>query len=395
MDTPTQALLGAVVGQACFSRKLGKRALWWGALGGAIPDLDVISVAFAGPWAEFLYHRGPTHALWFGPVAGSLLGYAVWRWYARKREDVAGSEEEIEVAAADKGLPLPGDPALLGAWVGLFVLTFLSQPFLDVFTTYGTQLFAPFSNRRFALDAVPIIDPVYSLILIAALAVWTGTTAERRVRVGRRAATLALVLSTAYLFYGLWLNERAGDEVRRQLAAEGITNARVHVYPTIFQVYLRRVVVRSEDEVLVGAITMWNPGTVVWRRFTVPNHPMIMKLAETREGRIFDWFASGQVVPRVIEMKSGFVVEFEDLRYGFFEEPEHGIWGIRGKFDMEGNLMGNVVRFQRDFSVRLETFLDLWRATFGLTPEAPRLGLPEGWRGQGAEPGNKLVSEES
>ena len=49
MDTPTQALLGAVVGQACFSGKLGKRALWWGALGGAVPDLDVISVAFTGP----------------------------------------------------------------------------------------------------------------------------------------------------------------------------------------------------------------------------------------------------------------------------------------------------------------------------------------------------------
>jgi len=390
MDTPTQALLGAVVGQACFSRKLGKRALWWGALGGAIPDLDVISVVFTGPWGEFLYHRGPTHALWFGPVAGSLLGYAVWRWYARKREDEAGREEGIENAAAGKGLPHPGDPSVRGAWIGLFVLAFLSQPFLDVFTTYGTQLFAPFSNKRFALDAVPIIDPVYSLILVAALAVWVGTPFERRVRVGRQAATVALVLSSAYLFYGLWLNEKAGREVRRQLAAEGITDARVHVYPTIFQVYLRRVVVRAGDEVLVGAITMWKPGTVAWRRFSVPDHPVIMRLAETREGRIFDWFASGQTVPRVIELKNGFVVEFDDLRYGFFEEPEHGLWGIRGRFDTEGNLMGRVVRFQREFSVRPETFLDLWRAAFGLIPDAPRLGLRE----QGTKSGKKMVSQE-
>jgi len=390
MDTPTQALLGAVVGQACFSRKLAKRALWWGALGGAIPDLDVISAAFTGPWGEFLYHRGPTHALWFGPVAGCLLGYAVWRWYARKHEDEAGRGEGVENAAARNEAPHPGDPAVLAAWMGLFVLTFLSQPFLDVFTTYGTQLFAPFSNKRFALDAVPIIDPAYSLILIAALAVWVGTPPERRVRVARRAATVALVLSTAYLFYGLWLNGKAGQEVRRQLSAEGITDARVRVYPTIFQVYLRRVVVRFDDEVLVGAITMWKPGRVAWRRFTVPDHPVIMKLAETREGRIFEWFASGQIVPRVIEMKNGFVVEFDDLRYGFFEEPEHGLWGIRGRFDTEGNLMGKVVRFQRDFPVRLETFLDLWRATFGLIPDAPHLGLRE----QGMEPGKKMGSQE-
>jgi inner membrane protein len=284
---------------------------------------------------------------------------------------------------------------VLGAWIGLFVLTFLSQPFLDVFTTYGTQLFAPFSNKRFALDAVPIIDPVYSLILIAALAVWTGTSRERRVSVGRKAAAVALVLSTAYLFYGLWLNERAGQEVRRQLAAEGITDARVRVYPTIFQVYLRRAVVRIDDEVRVGAITMWKPGPIAWRRFTVPDHPMVDRLAETRGGRIFEWFALGEIVPRVIELEDGFVVEFDDLRYGFFEEPEYGFWGIRGKFDLKGNLEGEVIRFRRDFSVRLETFLDLWRAVFGLLPDVPQLSLPEGLRGQGVESGRETVLQES
>jgi len=47
VDTPTQALLGAVVGQAGFSHKLGKRALWWGALGGAIPDFDLLPITRA------------------------------------------------------------------------------------------------------------------------------------------------------------------------------------------------------------------------------------------------------------------------------------------------------------------------------------------------------------
>jgi len=102
VDTPTQALLGAVVGQACFSEKLGKRALWWGALGGAIPDLDVLSVAFMGPWAEFLYHRGPTHALWFGPVVGSLLGYGVWRWYGRKYRGQTALEDGIQRTETEK-----------------------------------------------------------------------------------------------------------------------------------------------------------------------------------------------------------------------------------------------------------------------------------------------------
>ncbi len=387
MDTPTQALLGAVVGQACFSGKLGRRALWWGALGGAIPDFDLISVAFTGPWGEFLYHRGPTHALWFGPVVGSLLGYGVWRGYARKRQ--AGREG----GEADErgGLTHPGDRSVLGAWIGLFVLTLLSQPLLDVFTTYGTQLFSPFWNRRFALNAVAIIDPVYSLILIAALLVWARTPQPRRVRTGRRTAAWALALSTAYLFYGLWLNERAEQEVHRQLAAEGITHARVQAYPTIFQVYLRRVVVRIDDEVLVGGITMWSPGPVAWRRFTVPDHPMVAKLAATREGRIFSWFAGGEIAPRVIELEDGFVVEFDDIRYGFFEDPGHGLWGIRGVFDREGNLRGKVVRFDRDYPVDLETLLDLWRATFGLLADMPGQGGPQEVRGEGVRSAHRMV----
>jgi hypothetical protein len=92
----------------------------------------------------------------------------------------------------------------------------------------------------------------------------------------------------------------------------------------------------------------------------------------------------------VVETKSGHVVEFDDLRYGFFEAPEQGLWGIRGRFDTQGNLTGKVVRFQRNFSVRLETFLDLWRATFGLIPDAPHVGLRE----QGRESGNERVPQE-
>jgi inner membrane protein len=348
-----------------------------------------------GPWGEFLYHRGPTHALWFGPLAGSVLGYAVWRGYASKYRSGTEADEGVQNRETENGLHPPGHPALLTSWIGLFVLTLLSQPFLDVFTTYGTQLFTPFSNKRFALDAVPIIDPAYSLILIAALVIWSRTTPKKRVRVGRRAAAIALILSTGYLFYGLWLNERAAEEVRRQLAAGGVAHAQVRVYPTIFQVYLRRVVVRVDNEVLVGAITMWKPGPVQWHRFTVPKHPMIDKLAETDAGRIFEWFAAGEVVPRVIELNDGFLVELDDVRYGFFQAPDQGIWGIRGKFDPDGNLQGEVVRFRRHFDVGMETFVNLWRASFGLIPEVPHLDLSEGRIEKGESSGLTTPSQAS
>src|SRR5687767_7719315 len=70
MDTLTQMALGAAVGQAGFHRRFGRRAALFGAVGGLLPDLDVVPIAFMGPLAEWRYHRGISHALWVGLVLG-------------------------------------------------------------------------------------------------------------------------------------------------------------------------------------------------------------------------------------------------------------------------------------------------------------------------------------
>jgi uncharacterized membrane protein len=46
MDSITQATLGAAVGQAVLGKKIGNKAAILGAIGGTIPDLDVVQVPF-------------------------------------------------------------------------------------------------------------------------------------------------------------------------------------------------------------------------------------------------------------------------------------------------------------------------------------------------------------
>ena len=368
MDTVTQALLGATVGQACFGHRLGRRAALWGALGGVVPDLDMAAVALAGPLAEFRYHRGLTHALWFGPVVGPLLGYAAWRWQAaaRRREVASG---RLPVA---NGPPHRGDKALLGTWMTLMVLALFTHPLLDVFTTYGTQLLAPFSHRRFAVDGVAIIDFLYSGALAAALVV--GSRAGPRL--SRGAAIAALILTTGYLFYGVRLNARAESEVARQLAAEGTSAASIRCYPTLFQPWLRRAVVRLPGEVRVGLLSLWEPRLVEWRRFSPPEHVLVDQLRETEEGRLFEWFAMGQTAARVRPVAGGHVVEIEDLRYGFWGPPDQGIWGIRATFDERGRLQGGIERFNRQPQEGVGSLVQrIWRATFALELEEARSGL--------------------
>jgi inner membrane protein len=355
VDTATQALLGAVVGQAGFSHKLGRRAVGWGALGGLLPDLDILATLTHGPFGEFLHHRGFTHALWFGPVVGPLLGYAVWRFYARaSRGRVAHGPQR----------PDPGDRALLRSWIGLFVVVFFTHPLIDIFTSYGTQLLAPFSNERFALNAVGIIDPFYSGTLVAALL--AGRALRRRPGARRCVAFAALALSWAYLGYGYALNEHARRHVERWLDAAGVEDARVRVYPTMLQPYLRRVVARTPEEIWIGLYTPWREAGPAFERFRPQPHPLIDALTQTREGSIFTWFAMGETTARVMPNGDGFAVEISDLRYGFPGEPATGYWGIRGVFDADGRLRGPVQRIEHDPPHNAGALLrTLWHAAWG------------------------------
>ncbi|MCA9666482.1 MAG: metal-dependent hydrolase [Myxococcales bacterium] len=345
MDGITQALLGATVGKACCGHKLGhKRAVWWGAVGGIIPDFDILA-RVGGEWASMVHHRGVTHSLWFGPLVGSALGYAVWRRY-RAKEDPGGQ------------------PGLLRWWVLLFVLAIFTHPLLDLFTTYGTQLLAPFSRQRYAINGVGIVDLFYTVPLIIALRVGRGDADMRR---GRRAATIALAATTAYLFVGVWLNHRAEGLAARDLARRGVKVTKVDAYPTLLQLFLRRVVARDDKGALrVGYLSTLAPQPPRWRRFEPPKDALVERLRAAPRGKLLYWFAMGQVAPHLVrDSKGNVVVELDDVRYGLpGTAPWRGFWGVRARFNKDGS-MGEVVRFRRGFSGAGKAFVDLFRGALG------------------------------
>ena len=63
MDTVTQGLLGAVIGQAGFRHRLGRRALLFGAACGLAPDLDML-FHLGSPWTPV---RDPPELVPFPP----------------------------------------------------------------------------------------------------------------------------------------------------------------------------------------------------------------------------------------------------------------------------------------------------------------------------------------
>jgi inner membrane protein len=337
VDPLTQGLLGAACGQAVYGRALGRRAVVWGAALGMSPDLDVVLNA-TGPMGEWLWHRGFTHALWFGPVLGPVLGWGLWRWQGGRRRD----------------------------WIGLAVLALVTHPLLDVFTSYGTQLLAPFSWRRFALDAVGIIDPAYTLVLVAAVVVgrWHGWSS----RAARGAAGVALALSTTYLVAGLEVNRRAEARATAELRAGGVTGVQVSAYPTVLQLPLRRIVARRDREVRIGWVSLLSPRPIEWTRFEEARGPFVDAARETWEAKVLEWFAMGQTATRIDKGNGGAVVEIDDLRYGLPGQPRDGLWGVRVHLDSAGRPTGPGERInRRPASPPGELLTEIWRRSLGLS----------------------------
>ena len=316
MDPISQAALGAVVAQSVAHHKLGFRAAGIGALVGAMPDIDVLFSLNGDYFDQLVSHRGITHSLIFAPVIGPMIAWAIWRWEAKS-----------PLVSADRQRLL--------TWTVAIVAAIFSHPLLDLLTTYGTQLLLPFSNARFAINAMPIIDPVYTLMLLGGL-----LAAGRFYRTNARAvALLTLTISSAYLGYGWYLNEAAETYVAQQLARENVHGAKIAAFPTIFQVHYRRVVVRTQVEDRVGFISMWNPCEINWESAPRADPALIADFERSREGGIFNWFAMGWLHYEVNPTDTGYQLSAIDLRYGADNNPRESMFTSSAQLDAQGNLL--------------------------------------------------------
>ncbi|MBW2459403.1 MAG: metal-dependent hydrolase [Deltaproteobacteria bacterium] len=335
MDTFTQAALGATIAQAGFGKQLGRRAVWIGAVCGALPDADIISAAF-GPWASMVHHRGMTHSLIFAAVAAPLLGWIAWRWL--DRGDLAASS-----AAGDSAPPgslTAGRGTRSGTkwqWTQLAFWALVTHPLLDIFTSYGTQFLWPFSDHRLALDAIPIIDPIYTLTLIGALIL--GRVYRKRAKVGRWVATAALVVTTGYLGLGYVESQQAQRLAAEQLRDQGFEPVHLRAQPSML-VWMWRVVARNANgDLRIGVVSSYAPTPMTFVSVDRPDEPLVERALDSPQGRLLQWFSDGMIGARLERRGEATRVVLEDQRYGSVIEPATAFWGAHADFDGAGKLV--------------------------------------------------------
>ena len=185
MDPVSQGAIGAVLPQIAFRREKVRAVGLLGCLAGMSPDLDVLISSPTDPLLFLEYHRQFTHALLFIPV-GAALAALLLHWTVRAT--LAPRESYLA--------------CLLG---------YATHGFLDACTSYGTQLFWPFSDYRVAWNNVSVVDPMFTLPLLC-LAV-AGVVSRRRTF-----AVVGLFWALGYLAVGVVQNKRA-EAAGAQLAA--------------------------------------------------------------------------------------------------------------------------------------------------------------------------------
>jgi inner membrane protein len=223
MDSVTQIVLGAGVAAAVIGPRTGARkAAAIGAVLGTLPDLDVF-IPLGDPITDFVQHRGPSHSLIVQALVTPILAEPLVRLVRGLRDHRMATYLAVYLCLATHAL-------------------------LDAMTVYGTRLFWPVMPEPVGLGSVFIIDPLYTLPLLAAF-VWALCVRQWTPRIAQVVGA-ALVLSTAYLGWSAVAQQVAERRGAAALAGLGIAPERALATPTPFNTLFWRVIAVDGDRYL-------------------------------------------------------------------------------------------------------------------------------------------------
>lgn len=289
MDSVTQLVLGAAVGEAALGRKVGRRAMLWGAVCGTIPDLDVF-IPLGDPVRDFTYHRSFSHSL---IVLAALTPLVVWL-ILKLHPDTRPYKHR---------------------WAVTVYLVFATHVLLDCFTAYGTQILWPLITTPVAWSTIFIIDPLYTLpLLVGVVAALCLTRTFSR---GHRVNTIGLVLSSAYLAWTVAAKIHVDQIFRDALTGDSDAPTRLFTAAGPFNTVLWRAVAMADDGYRVGYYSLLDRKTDIdWERYP-SREDVLVDLAGHFPVERLRWFSKGFYEVAV----EGSDVVMSDLRMGL--EPDY------------------------------------------------------------------------
>lgn len=289
MDSFTQILLGIATAELGAGKKLQRKTFLYGAILGTIPDLDIVIAQFMNPVEGVAIHRGLSHSILFFLLLSPILG-----WLISKIE-----RGKISFSSASK----------------MVFWCLQTHVLLDLFTSWGTQVFWPLPHR-IALKTVFVIDPLYTIpLLISLIFAWI----KKDDFLSRKKYVLAGVyLSSFYLMLTCGLKLYALHQFEKALKEQNIFYEDLIVKPTAFNCILWNANVATKEAYFLGDYSLFDSQSISFKKYPKNNI-----LAQQLEGNIdFEtlkklsegWF---------IVTKKDNQYYFNDLRFGLLSSDSH------------------------------------------------------------------------
>ena len=285
MDSITHIAIGACMGEAFAGKKLGYKALLWGALAQSLPDIDFVASFWMDTSSDLLAHRGFTHSLLFCLLSTLALALAAEKWH--RPHNIAFKK-----------------------WYSFFGVAIFFHIFLDAFNNYGTGWFEPFSHLRISFNTIYVADPFFSLWPILAL---LALMLLKRSSAWRSTAwKLGFLLSAAYLVYAIFNKVNIDRETKAILKEQNISYNQYFTTPAPLQNWLWFVVAGNEKGFHVGFRSLFDSKKKINFEY-FPRNDSLLQAVHDKEN-----------VQKLIRFSQGFytlskendTLLFNDLRFG-------------------------------------------------------------------------------
>ena len=297
MDPLTQGLVGATAALTTARGEHIKIAGLLGLLGGMAPDLDVLIRSEYDPLLSLEFHRHFTHSLLLIPLAGLLLA-ALLYLLVRKQCNFKQTYLYVTLGYASHGI-------------------------LDACTTYGTQLFWPFSNERVAWNLISVIDPVFTLPLLFLVLIVLFKSQQRIIYIAG-AWVLAYMSIASFQHHRA---ERAAWELAQQRDHAPLS---IEAKPSFGNIVVWKSIYELGDHFYVDAIRAGAEiqviaGESIQKLNIERDLPWLdLQTQQALDIERFRWFSNGYIAEDPHQPD-----QIIDIRYSMLPHQATGLWGIQ------------------------------------------------------------------
>jgi inner membrane protein len=285
MDSITHIALGAVVGEAMAGKKLGKHAMFIGAIAQSLPDIDFVATFWMSFSENLLAHRGFTHSFLFVIITTSGLAFLADRWYRKPDMRVK-------------------------AWLLFIGVQMMIHLLIDGCNAYGTGWFEPFSHARFSLHILFVADPFFSIPLGIATAALIYMRSDHPSRT--QWIRYSLIISSLYLAYAGYNKLSIQKDVKRAVELAGIEHKRILTTPTPLNSWLWFVAVEDDSGFHISHRSVFDSHTGMDFHYFTQNKEALSAIRDQESLQHLIRFSQGYYI---VESRDDKLI-FSDLRFG-------------------------------------------------------------------------------